>query len=124
MYEIDGYEVLIVENVDTGNQVAIVRRHYAFVKKIILSGESQTVVGVTLPIVVKWQDWQGNDLVEETSNIKIIVTGLGQPMEQTLTPVNGQTEFDFESSIAGTFIIQTEADFPCDFAELEVIVNE
>jgi len=124
-FEVVGDEVLSVEEVVTSSQTAIVKRHYKFLKQIVLNTTTNiTNINVPIQITVKWQDWQGNDLLEETSDIKITITGTGQSAEQTLTPANGQIEFDFESSVAGTFIIQTGVDFPCDFAELEVIVNE
>lgn len=124
MYEIDGYEVLTVEQVDTGNQIATVCRHYAFTKKLVVSGSLNALINTDTPFNAKWQDWQGNDLPEELSNIVITVTGPAQLTEFTLNPVNGQANFDLVFPVAGAYEIQVSAEFPCDTEKLGVTVNE
>lgn len=123
-YQVLGHEVLSVEQVITPNQTATVRRHHCFAKKLVISGLSTATVNVALPLTVKWQDWQGNTLAGEASEINIVVTGPAQTAESTLTPVNGQAEFDLVFPVAGVYKIEADAGFPCDAGELEVTVGE
>lgn len=123
-YQVDGHEVLSVEQVVTPNQTATVRRHHCFAKKLVISGLSTATVNAALPLLVKWQDWQGSALAGETSEINVAITGPAQTAESTLTPVNGQAELELVFPVAGVYKVRASAGFPCDIAELEVTVNE
>lgn len=122
-YEVNGHEVLETEEVVTPNQTATVRRHYCFARKIVISGQNTVIVNAALPLSVKWQDWQNNDLLEEVSEINITVTGPAQTTDFTLTPIVGQAEFDLVFPATGIYKIQANAGFPCDAVELEVVVS-
>lgn len=124
VFEAHGDETLVVEEVETENQAAIVKTHYCFAKKLVISGSGAAAVGSLLPVIVAYQDWQGNSLPDENRPIHVSVTGPGQAQKLVLTPVNGQAEFDFVSEVPGAFVIRATAEFPCDPAEVEVIVNE
>lgn len=121
--EVDGYEVLEVEEVVTPNQTATVRRHFCFAKKLVISGQNTAIVNASLPLSVEWQDWQGKKLAEENSEIEIMVSGPAQPTEFKLNPFSGVAEFDIIFPVAGTYVVKTGAGFPCDAGELEVVVS-
>lgn len=123
MFERVDNEIMRIEEVITETQVAIVKTHYCWAKKLIISGCSATATNTPLPITVVYQDWQDNPLPDENRPIKITITGPGQPTELVLNPVGGQAEFDFVSEVAGTFKIRATAEFPCDSAEIEVTVS-
>lgn len=123
MFEQIGDEVFKVEEIKTESQVAIVKTYYCWAKKLVISGGGATTVNALLPVVVAYHDWQGNPLPEENRLIHVSVTGPGRAQELILTPVNGQAEFDFMSEVPGTFVIRATAEFPCDPAEIEVVVS-
>lgn len=102
---------------------AVIGIHYCWDTKLATTGANTTALNTPLTLIVAFQDWQDNPLPDKNRPIKVIITGPGQPTELILNPVNGQAEFDFESPIAGTFIIQATADFACDAGTLEVTVN-
>lgn len=119
----DGNEVLIEEIVDTGTQQAIIRTHYGWATKLVITGGNTVTAGAPLLLAVAYWDWQGNPLPDENQPVHITVTGPGQAQELALMPTNGQAEFDFVSAVAGTFKIRATAEFPCDPTELEVAVT-
>lgn len=116
-------EILMEEEVITETQTAKVRTHYCFYSKITLTGENNAVVNSPITITAKYETWQGELIPEENRDIKITITGPAEPAEAILTPVNGQAEFDFVSPVEGTFKIRAKANFACDSAEMEVLVN-
>ncbi|MGB9826796.1 MAG: hypothetical protein ACPLRU_08985 [Desulfofundulus sp.] len=123
MFKQVGDEVMLIEEVITENQIATVMTHYCFATKLIILGSNTTTVNVQLPLIVSYRDWQDNLLQGENRPIHITVTGPGQAQELILTPVNGQAEFNFVSVVPGTFKIQVTAEFPCEPAEIEVVVS-
>lgn len=123
MFKQIGDEILMIEEVETETQVAVIKTHYCWAKKLVISGSKVTMIDALLPLSVAYQDWQGNPLPDENRPIYITVVGPGQAQELILTPVDGQAEFDFVSAVAGTFIIRATAEFPCDPAEIEVVVS-
>jgi len=92
-------------------------------KKILIISKTTTTVNTPIPISVVYFDWQDNPLPDENRPIRVVVTGPGQAQELILIPTNGQAEFDFVSEVPGTFKIQATAEFPCDSAEIEVVVS-
>ena len=123
MFERIGDEIFIVEKVVTETQVATVKTHYCWATKLVLLGNAATTINSPLPIAVAYRSWQDDPLPDENRPIHISVAGPGQAQELILTPVNGQAEFDFVSEVPGTFIIQAVAEFPCEPAEMEVVVT-
>lgn len=129
LLEIVGHEVLQVEEIITPSQTAIVKTHFAFLKRINLNAPA-TNVTINTPLVItgQWQifNLEQNAYVDdpdESRNVLLTITGTGQPVEITLTPINGKIEFEFESPVAGTFKIRAEAS-KCGAGELEVVVYE
>jgi len=120
MIETDGvylYEIAQLEN--GGEARGIVGNHV----KIVLTGDNLTEINTKLYLTASYCDWQGNPLPEENRTIYITVLGSGEAQEIVLEPMNGQCEFDFISEVPGTFIIRATAVFPCDPAEIEVVVS-
>lgn len=102
---------------------AVCGTHHCWAAKLVIVGADTVAVNTPLPLAVSFQDWQDNPLPDENRTIKITVTGPGQPAELTLTPVNGQADFDFASDVSGSFFLRATATFGCDSGELEVVVN-
>jgi len=123
LFEVLDHEVLTVEEINTGNQVATVKRFYAFSRKLVITGLREITTNSTAFFTVIWQDWQDHQLQDENSPITVKIVGAGQPVEFILTPENGQAAFNFASPIPGTFKITAAAAFPCTPAEMEVVVN-
>lgn len=123
MLEQFGDEILTIEEIQTETQLATIKTHYCWAKKLVISAGGATTVSTPLPVIVTYQDWQDNPLYDENRPIHISVTGPGQAQELVLIPTNGQAEFDFVSAVSGTFKIQATAEFPCDPAEIEVVVS-
>lgn len=88
--------------------------------KLVISGQSSVEVNNNLPLEISYRDWQGNLLEDETHPITVNV---GE-QNLILIPGNGKAEFDFVSEIPGRFGLRASAEFTCDRAEMEVIVNE
>jgi len=102
---------------------AIVSTHHCWAIKLILTGQVSGEVGVGLPIIVQYKDWQDNLLTNINEPVRIGVDGPGEAdQELTLNPVNGQAEFSFVSDIAGVFRIKALSSIPCDMAEIEVVI--
>lgn len=116
----EGDLVYVIEKSPNGNQV---KSFKCATVKLAVNGPSIGVINSNIPIAVEYRDWQNNPLPDENCPIHITVTGPGQAQELVLTPTNGQAEFDFVSEVAGTFIIRATAEFPCDPAEIEVVVS-
>lgn len=92
--------------------------------KLTVLGPTFGIINQIISLTVKWQDWQGNDLITEKNSIFVNVTGPAQPTAFTLAPVNGQAEFDLVFPVAGVYKIEASADFPCDAGVLEVTVSD
>ena len=120
--EIDG-EVLKEEEISTYTQVALVRTHHCFAKKLIATTTPNTVaVNTPLAIQVQLQDWQGNPL-QETLSVTVKVDGPGEADQQLeLLLANGKGEFSFIAEIAGTFVIRVSAP-RVDMGQIEVVVE-
>lgn len=114
-------EILTVWETPDG---AICRTHHCWATKLTITGDNAAQINTSLPLIVQYKDWQNNPLPNENRPIHISVSGPGQAQELILTPTNGQAEFDFVSAVPGTFIIRATAEFPCDSAEIEVVVSE
>lgn len=123
MLEQYGDEILQCETIDTGYQIIKICTHHCFTRKIVATCEGQTTINTPITITLQYMDWQNNHLSDENRPVKVCVTGPGKTQELVLTPTNGQAEFDFVSEVPGTFTIKAEAEFPCDIAEIEVVVS-
>lgn len=122
-YEIIGDEVVNIEQVKTATQVVTIKTHYCWTKKLVISCKNEAKINAPITVTVFYYDWQNNPLPEENRPIRITVTGPGKVQDLILIPTNGQAEFDFISEIPGTFKIQATAEFPCEPAEIEVVVS-
>lgn len=118
-----GDEILLEETVETAKQLAVVRKHHCAAKKLVIIGASAVAAGSKLPLVVRYEDWQGNPLPDETRPIYVAVTGQGQAGEVILAPNGGQAELEFQSNAAGVFTVWAKAEFLCDKGSLEVTVS-
>jgi len=119
--EIKNGMVYEVQNLEDGGKALGARGNAT---KVILSGNNYGVINQVIPIAVQYYDWQDNILTNLSDEITITVANDGVVLEVTLTPVNGQTEIDFISEVAGTFEITARSDFPCDTGRIEVTVSE
>jgi len=119
-----GDEVLDFKEINTETQTALVAEGcVCFTTKIILTGPASLTMDIPATFRAEYYDWQGGSLIDENRPIHVSVSGPGQAQALVLTTVNGQTEFDFVSEVPGTFVIRATAEFPCDPAEVEVVVS-
>lgn len=120
MLEIVRDEVLEFKYVETDNQIArIAEGHVCFCTKIILTGSATATVGVPVAITATYLTWEDKPLPDENRPIRVVAN----EQELVLTPTGGQAEFDFVSEVPGHFVIRATAEFPCDQAEIEVVVS-
>lgn len=122
MVEITDGVVFDLMVVETEQQKVEIKTMQGFATKLAFSGDNSVAVNTSLPLTVSYLDWEGNLLPNENRPIHIFVTGSSKAQELVLTPINGSAEFDFVSAVAGTFILTATAEFPCDSAEIKVVV--
>lgn len=101
--EIDGFEVLKIEEVVTATQTAIIKTHYDFLKHTEIIVPEQCIVGEQVQIKVICKDYLGTVLASETTPIIVEVSGV----QQSLNPINGEILFPFSSELTGDFAIST-----------------
>jgi len=123
IYEPNPVNPLEILQIWTTPDGAICRSHYCWATKLIITGANTTTVNTPLPLTIVYKDWKDNFLTDESRPIHVNVTGPGKAQELVITPTNGQAEFDFMSAVTGTFKIQAIAEFPCEPAEIEVVVS-
>lgn len=117
IYEQIGDEIIIATEDITEQQTAIIREHYCYAKKLIIEGSNTTVLNVALPLTVKLLTWEDQPVLE---SLDVRVTVGDQ--EITLSLLDGKGVFDFESAIAGEYIITVQ--YPnVDSAEKVVTVS-
>ena len=123
MYVQENNEILKVETVIKNQNEIVIKSFHCWPVKLSLKGNIQTTVNTPVAFITNYLDWQDNPISDENRPIKVNVTGPGQPAELTLALANGQAEFDFVSAVAGAFKIRATAEFPCDQAEIGVVVS-
>lgn len=120
-YEYD--QVLERKTITKNQNEIVIKSFHCWPIKLAISGDVQAAVNTAIAFSVRYIDWQDNPLLNENRPIHITALGPGQSQELVLTPADGQAEFDFVSAVAGIFKIRATAEFPCDSAEIEVVVS-
>ena len=116
-YKIKDYHVYEVQELgNSGEALGCL----GFATKIVISGKKTGAINEIIPFVAEFKNWEDSDLLEENSIIKLSIAGL----EQEVYPQNGKVEFDFTSEYAGVFDIKASTVFPCEIAEIEVVISE
>lgn len=109
MLEIKGHEVLEVEEVDTGNQVAIIKKHHTTLYKIGLMTDIEPILNEDISVFVQWGKFnieiekyeneinqettiqvfdETNELVHEEVTTEGIILNFSTPGTYTIKTVN------------------------------------
>ena len=109
-YIVDGYEVLAeYKQVTKSGKIQIVREHYCFTKKVLLSVNNQTVN-------ISLQDWEGNPI--DYQPVPVIISG-NDIVTQNVICDDGTVELT--GSAGSTVKVETKLE-GADNASLEVVL--
>ena len=124
IFERDGDDVVVVEEIKTPTQTAIIRKHYCNFAKVVVTGPSSLTVGVPATYQAEYRDWQDNLLPNESRPIRI----RAGEIESVVEPMVGAGEFDLVVDYVpegDKLIIEVCGDgFGCDRGVLGVTVIE
>lgn len=111
MYEVNGHEILKVEEVVSKNQKAVIKYHYGMLNKVKLSVNKVTIQANgsdTATITLQWQkfDIEQERYVDDqinTTPFKVDIAGVVDDVNQN----DGTATIQFSSAAAGEFEIKT-----------------
>jgi hypothetical protein len=119
IYKIVADEILEVEYVQTAVQVAEVGTHFDWAIHVRASYHDGMLLTEYRRPVIEGSEFQGQIVTDEQRPMFLRVDD-SEPLEIPVT--NGIAEVPLEFESPGVYQLRITADFPCESAELEVVV--
>lgn len=99
-YEINGYEVLSVEQFKTPTQTVIVKKHHTFYRHVTATIPNQLIALQPAQVIFTWKNWQGDPIAEEATPFTVEIS------EQEVSVAVGET-LELVFSTPGEYILRT-----------------
>ena len=124
MFEVlDNGQILIIEEIATGNQTVVAKSHFEMLKKVAVdSAKTQLTLGEETIINFRWQKFNGQGLyIDDPNNDDLFQVDIAG-ISEMIIPTNGVGQVIFSSDEPGEFIIKT-VNPGVDNAEIKVVVS-
>lgn len=104
-------EILVVtEQYDANNNlIATIKTHYCWFTQLSLSGPATLAVNTPGTYTLVFTDWEKNPLTTSDTVTVHTIDASGIVQNITVNIINGQGTFQFSSAVAGTFILNAQA---------------